>query len=122
MPNWCHNRVTVSFNDSPKSVEVLELFKEVDEHNRPVLFDKVLPIPKDLNSVDEYNWRCDNWGCKWSPRQFDFTVEDCDYIEVEFDTPWSPASGICEALRDKYDDMKFTWFYDEPGMEFCGYL
>ena len=43
MPNWCHNRVTVSFNDSPKSAEVLELFKEVDEHNRPALFDKVLP-------------------------------------------------------------------------------
>tara|TARA_R100000700_G_C3053985_1_gene71948 strand:- start:33 stop:401 length:369 start_codon:yes stop_codon:yes gene_type:complete len=122
MPNWCHNRVTVSFNDSSKSAEVLELFKAIDKDNRPTLFEKVLPVPNNLTSAAEYNWRCDNWGCKWSPRQFDFTVEDCDYIEVEFDTPWSPASGICEALRDKYDDMNFTWFYDEPGMQFCGYL
>ena len=122
MPNWCHNRVTVLFIDSSKSAEVLELFTAVNEYNRPSLFEKVLPIPKGLNPTAEYDWRCNNWGCKWSPETFHFIQEEDDFIEVEFETPWSPPEGICETLRDKYDDMNFRWFYDEPGMEFAGYL
>ena len=70
-----------------------------------------------------YNWRVQNWGTKWDC--YDLTIESDDEHEVQFmfNTAWSPPEEICRALKDKYEaDASIQWFYDEPGMEFAGYL
>ena len=29
---------------------------------------------------------------------------------------------VIPMLKEKYPDVSISWFYDEPGMEFAGYL
>ena len=45
-----------------------------------------------------------------------------EIIELEFDTAWSPPEEICYALREMFQDVNISWFFDEPGMEVAGYL
>ena len=70
-----------------------------------------------------YNWRCQNWGTKWDA--YSLEIDDCDMphgFEVNFETAWSPPEEIAEAIREQFDDLSMSWFYDEPGCEVAGYL
>ena len=70
-----------------------------------------------------YNWRCQNWGTKWDC--YDLSIDECDMphgFELNFNTAWSPPEEICYALKEKFDDLSVSWFYDEPGCEVAGYL
>ena len=69
-----------------------------------------------------YNWRIQNWDTKWDCYDVVVTDDDPDQLEVEFNTAWSPPEAVCSALREQYPDLSVSWFYDEPGMEFAGYL
>ena len=70
-----------------------------------------------------YDWRLQNWDTKWDCYDVVVTDDDPDCTEIEFNTAWSPPEAICHALREKYEDtVAISWFYDEPGMEFAGYL
>ena len=31
-------------------------------------------------------------------------------------------SGIYDKIKEDFPDVGISWFYDEPGMEFAGYL
>ena len=70
-----------------------------------------------------YNWRVQNWGTKWDC--YTLEIDDTDMphgFEVNFETAWSPPEEVCNAIRDQYDDLSISWFYDEPGCELAGYL
>ena len=114
MANWCQNRVTFS-GDAEQIKEIRELFT----NDEP--FQKILPLP---DVEDWYSWRTDNWGTKWDIKAEDvsFDADDENYLQIEFDTAWAPAEGICYKLREKYKEIDIIWFYDEPGMQLAGYL
>ena len=70
-----------------------------------------------------YNWRVNNWGTKWDC--YDLTIDECDLpngFEATFNTAWSPPEEICTALREQFEGLSISWFYDEPGCEVAGYL
>jgi len=70
-----------------------------------------------------YNWRVQNWGTKWDC--YSLEIDDTDMphgFEVNFETAWSPPEEVCYAIKDQYDDLSISWFYDEPGCELAGYL
>ena len=70
-----------------------------------------------------YNWRVHNWGTKWDC--YDLSIDECDLpngFEASFNTAWSPPEEICNAIREKFENISISWFYDEPGMEVAGYL
>ena len=80
-----------------------------------------------------YDWRCTHWGTKWPACEVEITQDDEDFLEITFDTAWSPPEPVCEALRSKYEckdeksysDGRFisvNWFYELEGEEGCGYL
>ena len=50
-----------------------------------------------------------------------FEVLDFDTLEIEFQTAWSPPEGVVEKLREKFPELTFQCFYDEPGCEIAGY-
>ena len=52
----------------------------------------------------------------------DIDEQDDECIVIEFQTAWSPPESVCHKLRDIFPNVGFQWFYDEPGMEFAGYL
>jgi len=147
MPNWCSNEVQID-----GSKEDIAKFKEecfTDHKGESVLdFSKILPEPDydkpkkdgthndgvqtELHSVmpDWWTWRNDNWGTKWNlvpTHDGDLTayltVEDGeDFIQLEFDTAWSPPNGIYEAITEKYQDLSINWFYREDGVQMAGWL
>ena len=47
--------------------------------------------------------------------------EDSEILALTFNTAWSPPEGVMKELKDRYPDLGFTCFYDEPGMEVAGY-
>ena len=70
-----------------------------------------------------YNWRVHNWGTKWDC--YSLEIDDTDMphgFEVNFETAWSPPEEVCYAIKEQYDDLSISWFYDEPGCELAGYL
>ena len=123
-PNWAEiplNAETVQEYkwDKPRG-EVGELpYNHVDEKSP---FMNGLRF-KSTNKQDDrwYNWRVANWGTKWDC--YDLSIdEDEQELNLEFNTAWSPPEEICHALKEKFEDADIQWFYDEPGMEFAGYL
>jgi len=124
MPNWCENRVSITA-EPDQIKEIKELFSQ----DHP--FEKLIPQPseEDLPQGNDslpgwYSWRVNHWGTKWDIDAADvsFTEEHDDYLQIEFMTAWAPPCGICEKLREKYEDASITWFYDEPGIQDAGYI
>ena len=124
MPNWCENRVSISA-DANQIKEIKELFSQ----DNP--FNTLIPQPpeEELPQFDNvtpggYSWRVNHWGTKWdiSAQDVSFDQDDEDYLQIEFDTAWAPADGICNKLREKYENVDIIWFYDEPGIQDAGYI
>ena len=150
MPNWCRNRVTVSGTeeDISKLSEIFSDTKSIFNHIIQSPDWKRLPnekgqfpqlermknpkgevmwetynFPDGKNDDRWYHWNIQNWGTKWDvDGDIEFDV-DGKYINMSFDTAWAPPEGIFNALESNEDfDLSISWFYDEPGMEFAGYL
>ena len=151
MPNWCRNRVTVC-GDSDQIEKVLKIFKDEKSVFNNIIQSpdwKRLPnekgefpqleqmknpkgevmwetynFPDGKNDDRWYHWNIQNWGTKWdiTAEQIDFALEDSEILELDFATAWSPPEPICYRLREMFKELTFSWFYDEPGMEFAGYL
>ena len=73
-----------------------------------------------------YNWRLENWGTKWDACSVEITRDDEDYLEICFDTAWSPATPVIEKIRELYQDNdNWTYvncLYELEGYEGCGYV
>ena len=79
-------------------------------------------FPDGKNDDRWYHWNISNWGTKWDACNVEIDYYDDSQIEMRFDTAWSPPEPICKRLREMFEDIHISWFYDEPGMEFAGYL
>jgi hypothetical protein len=78
-------------------------------------------FPDGKNDDRWYHWCIDNWGTKWEADITGFEVQDYDTLEIEFQTAWSPPEGVVRKLREKFPELSFQCFYDEPGAEIAGY-
>jgi len=144
MPNHCHNRVTFYSDDTTLITKLHNIFKSDN------IFTQFIPEPDWANTPNEkgelpiqpepdsmfppqfpdgttddrwYSWRLANWGTKWDA--YEVEIDDSEMhngFEVTFDTAWSPPEEICHAIKEQFDDLCVSWFFDEPGMEVAGYL
>ena len=150
MPNWCYNRITVygSEESEKKLKEIEEIFETKQPFNEifPIPDFKTIPnekgelpkieqhkgkdgevmfetynFPDGTNDDRWYHWCINNWGTKWEPDMADVDYEDSEILRLTFSTAWSPPEGIVEKLREKYPELSFQCFYDEPGCEIAGY-
>ena len=151
MPNWCNNRVNLSDNGNTEQFDRLVKlldgpnpfnaifpmpdFKTIPnedgelpvrkEHKKPngeVSF-VTMEFPKSGKNDDRwYHWCCDNWGTKWDMCDKHTAEIDEGWAEFEFMTAWAPPCGVFDKIRENFPDVGISWFYDEPGMEFAGYL
>ena len=78
-------------------------------------------LREEHGACDWYSWANNVWGTKWQPTEIELDSEE-DYLVYRFDTAWGPPEGIWGAIQEQFPKLHITWFYDEPGMEFCGYL
>ena len=151
MPNWCYNRITIYGDEKTeaKLKEIEQIFESKQPFNEiypipdfknipnekgelPVLrrelnkdgsvFYETYDFPDGKNDDRWYHWNIQNWGTKWDACHVEIDYCDESQIEMRFDTAWSPPEPICAKLREMFKDIHISWFYDEPGMEFAGYL
>ena len=145
MPNWCENRVSIYGDENE-----IDAFKKKALKDGEFKFNNLLPMPKELQDTTSgwlgkdtpaqkelekkqaknlekygyknwYDWANDVWGTKWDvDASIDFIDVDC--IEISFDTAWCPPEGVFNYIKKEYPDLSVSWFYDEPGMQFAGYL
>ena len=147
MPNWCSNEVEIYGEKEDIAKFIEECF--TDFKGTPVLdFAKVMPEPdydqpqkdgthnngvqKELHDVmpDWWNWRNTNWGTKWNlvpdPEGnltgYELVGKDDGFIQLEFETAWSPPNGIYNEIWTKYPDLTVSWFYREDGCQLAGWL
>tara|TARA_B100000965_G_scaffold400741_1_gene423208 strand:- start:290 stop:748 length:459 start_codon:yes stop_codon:yes gene_type:complete len=150
MPNWCQNRVsfyseneeqlgklkTIFESDEPFNTIVpspdwkttpndkgeLPVLREMKSPRTGEVFHRTYDFPDGTNDDRWYSWNVANWGTKWEVADVECDHFDECSFECEFETAWSPPEGIFYALRDLFPDVDVSWFYDEPGMQFAGYL
>ena len=126
MPNWCYNKVSITNNsdDNSKLQKVKEfLYSDASDDTEENVFDFNNVVPEPKEAEDWYMWRVNSWGTKWNSSCAEITYEDEETVEYQFDTAWSPPEPIILQLREKFgDDVHISAFYDEPSMEFAGYL
>ena len=152
MPNWCHNRVDVYSENKTDLQKVLDIFSNknvfaqiIPEPNwSKIPFKGELPQVREMKSpngevfgtVTEfsdgtqdtrwYDWRLQNWDTKWDVHDAEIEEErwkdELESFTATFDTAWSPPEAICRRLRDMFPKVSISWFYDEPGMQYAGYL
>ena len=150
MPNWCYNKITVYGNEQTDKIkEVEKIFESktpfndifpmpdwkntpnekgqlpvLEQHKHPETGKVVWEtynFPDGQNDDRWYHWCIDNWGTKWEADVTGFEVQDYDTLEIEFQTAWSPPEGVVRKLREKFPELSFQCFYDEPGAEIAGY-
>lgn len=75
--------------------------------------------------INWYNWNIDHWGTKWDAcdqnKYFDEKVPD--EVHYNFNTAWSPAEPIFEAMVKEFPDLDFEIYWEEEqgfGAELSG--
>ena len=151
MPNWCYNRIRIDADTdtSEQLKEIYEIFENNNDPFHKIFpipdFKNIpnekgeLPIleqhkndkgeivwetynfPDGKNDDRWYHWCVENWDTKWEPDMHDIDYEDDEILAITFNTAWSPPEGVIAKLREKFPDVSFQCFFDEPGCEIAGY-
>jgi len=130
MPNWCNNIVSVYFPADATGGRLGDLREYVATDEMQFSFNRIIPVPVEIDNDPDgmvgYNWRVDNWGTKWNGTEVeclevvDREVEQC--VEFYFDTAWGPPIPVIARLSTVFPDAIVGIAYDEPGMDFGGYV
>lgn len=134
MPNYCDNELKIT-GLQKDVVKFLNDFSKKSEESDTLDFDmnNIVPQPStpDDPEFNWYNWRLDNWGCKWNINIYN-TVEDAydqiidaeadDEVEtvIPYETPWGPNLEFLQIASRKYPDLEFNSKFYEPGCEVAG--
>jgi hypothetical protein len=123
MPNDCYNYLEAPEGDLSLIADYFSTRKRKYSKlpDTYLNFEKILPIPKELENTDPnedslnwYNWCCENWGTKWNSYDGNVTEDG-----IGFNTAWAPPSPLIAVLANQID-KPLRMVYDEPGMDFCG--
>lgn len=131
MPNYCDNNLTIS-GKQEHILNFLNDFTIKDEFDEIIFsMNAIVPEPSEKEN-SWYDWRLENWGCKWdidcnlSPSDiFDqiITITDkdtCNEVTIPYTTPWGPNLNFIEKVSEKYPDLKFNIQFYEPGCLLAG--
>ena len=123
MPNWCMNSATIKHADPEVISNLAEAFGKGEFLQAAVpMPDTPVPAKNALLSLpDWYNWRLENWGCKW-----DVGVDNGGSLNrmspteiiINFDSPWAPPVEAYTTMALNGFDVVAMYF--EPGMCFYG--
>ena len=131
MANECSN-----FLKATGEKAVLEEFHSrmtsVDDKGFSFPFRNFVPIPAELESQENFNWRSwcvEHWGTKWDPRYLgEFAQQEARVAkgalflyEYSFLTAWSPPEKWLEKASEQSPGVRLDLYYFEPGLGFAGY-
>lgn len=140
MPNWCYNQMTIT--GDKETLDTIErnhikLHDPRPEENDHTLVSAILDfetiIPLHTEEADhiaseragypvmgEGTWeaRVEGWGTKWQPEPSTFRRVSPTEIFMEFDSAWSPPTGIYARLAALYPTVTIDTYAEEGGSDF----
>jgi hypothetical protein len=127
MPNWNDNIVKIEGDD----YEISRLLETAIGNERtdngcgmPFSMNNFFPTPlKDDGEIIDgwYNWRLNNWGCKWDIDRVH--MDRCNNeVELEYQTPWGPNDTFWNKIAEQFPKLKISLSYYEGGMMFGGQM
>ena len=126
MPNWCSSFISIdgSVENIQKIREILES-TDFSKKDAKGVFETL--VGRDENITEEefrnggwYNHNINRYGCKWDiGEDVEFQYGD-KFITFNCETAWSPPTGFCKLLSEKYQ-VKVRCEFEEPGCQFAGY-
>jgi len=91
-------------------------------NNLPITQERSQELYDKYGADNWYDWCIENWTSKWDACDIHLDDDEPDHLTYKFDTPWGPPESVYYTLKEQHPNVHITWFYDEPGMEFAGYL
>lgn len=134
MPNYVYFKGTID-----GTIEVITSFVNNHIIDGDFDFQSLIPMPAELKGTkappDEpdpvlieqygydnwYDWKINNWGCKWNAGNTELTVIDNEHY-ISFETAWSPPMEIFEKISELYPDLSINLTVLEEGGYFSGTL
>jgi hypothetical protein len=139
MPNWCENALNVNGT----AEDISAFIKWLDD--KPFSFERIDPTPEELKdnasfsqsrkdsgagkeliekfgSDNWYDWRIQNWGCKWDIDENEGKPahSSAESISFEFQTAWSPPERVIYTLSLRFPTLTFFLEHCEMGCGFAG--
>lgn len=71
---------------------------------------------------DWYDWNIANWGTKWNACHSQIEEVEDEYLNVRFDTAWSPPLDWFYKIVPMYPELDFDLIFDMEGDDNCGQL
>ena len=126
MPNWCSSFISIdgSVENIQKIREILES-TDFSKKDAKGVFETL--VGRDENITEEefrnggwYNHNINRYVCKWDiGEDVEFQYGD-KFITFNCETAWSPPTGFCKLLSEKYQ-VKVRCEFEEPGCQFAGH-
>jgi hypothetical protein len=104
MPSWCQIDLTISGDD----VE-LKRFREKHFTDDLLNLNTIIPLPADIprDSMEAYEWRCDNWGTKWNPTITSDQMPERGVLSLHLRSAWGPPIPCLNRLVEMYPNLRF---------------
>jgi hypothetical protein len=128
MANMCENKVIFRCRNN---TDIGVLKKLICGKGGVLDFHKIVPLG-DVSGKENselYSHVVEAWGVKCSVSDVSDYRElhhSDESMEFDFDTPWSPPTGIVSRIKELIDendlDVYFNWAYFEPGEDLHGVL
>ena len=139
MPNWCEISLVIT-SENEQALNKLYLDNKTEDNELD--FNCVCPCPSELmnseapNNIDDeqkqelidkygypdwYSWCCNNWGTKWNASDVECSHSDTQ-LTYTFNTAWGPPSQWFTKLTEKYNNFDMRLEFEEPGMDFAGFM
>lgn len=115
MPDNVLNLVYVE-GEEKRIWELLEQVKQDDIGIGSIDFNKIIPIPEELEAAAHCGWMNEHWGTKENAYGCRGTLPDSEEVRaiLGFQTAGIRANKIVEKLAERYPDLAFThWWASE---------
>lgn len=150
MPNWCYNNLHIRGNkellDEFKAKTIIR-----NEDGDKFTFNILKPLPKALEgdfsplrklegeteeeykerlaenvrlygAEDWYYWHINNWGTKWDASSTIIENETDSYLQICFNTAWSPPMEWFETIIPMFAELEFECYITEESEAYAVYL
>lgn len=121
MPNHITTTLTVS-GDAERVRAMFEVIRNDEIGLGSIDFNKIIPMPAHIfrgnlgpeerakyGKDNWYDWSLDHWGTKWNCYGFDSrTPQTFDGSTITFQTAWSFAQPVIDALAEQYPELDFA--------------
>tara|TARA_Y100001973_G_C5123220_1_gene293826 strand:+ start:104 stop:652 length:549 start_codon:yes stop_codon:yes gene_type:complete len=97
----------------------VKAWRTIDGEDVAVTQSELDSFVEKYGSRDWYEWACSNWGTKWDVDARIYELDE-NYLELEFETAWSPPVQWLVHIAKKYPKLSFRIRFEEEGMGFFG--